>query len=344
MSAIGKQSRSITISKAAAFQYLILLNAVSFSLSYLWPNVLLTGHVQRNVSPRYPSLTTSSAVTSNGYRIGKALSLSSSSKNTGQRGHDRSKRRKPPNNRVAIQWVFESVEKVLTEESKGSKRGKEEKSKTQDSLILLEALSQIRHARSKAEVNQAGDSIASLDMNRFSYAVQERVMKGVAMAGLVHLSIQLLDSMLLTRNGQSSTAALQKGYDPVPGLTEPYVPSSMSYVAIFKCLRKRKRLEEMRETLQKLKLASKATSTKIDTIAFNIYLAALCDVSTKGDKHQTNLARNRKGRPALSEAIRLLGEGVAEAEFELIEAPGIYAFNTVLHAAASLRNITMARE
>ena len=341
MIANGEQSRGIT---TTFFQYLILLNAVSFSLSYLWPDILLKGHIHNSPSGYTQPL--NKIVTSYGCRNGRDLSLSLSSQSRGNRDNAHSQRRKPRDNRVAIQWVFESVEKVLKEEKTNSGRtGIKMKSNSRDQLLLMEALSQIRHARSKSEVTEAGDTIASLDMNRFSYAVQERVMKGVAMAGLLQLSLQILDSMLLPSSidGQSGTL-LQEGCDPVSGLTQPYVPSAMSYITIFKCLRKRKRLEEMREIFHKLKVACKATSTKIDIVALNIYLAALCDVSNKRDKNRTNLARNKKGRKTLSEAIRLLGAGIAQAEFELVEAPGVYAFNTVLNAAASLRNIPMTRE
>ncbi len=93
---------------------------------------------------------------------------------------------------------------------------------------------QNKKGKSRKDTIEAGNMIVTkVNMTQiFSFDVQERVMKVLAKAGMVQLASQILDSMVL---GQYM-----------------YVPSSMSYVAVLNGLRRIKKLDSVRDTLEKL--------------------------------------------------------------------------------------------
>eukprot|EP00979_Chaetoceros_neogracilis_P006141 scaffold1222_cov260-Chaetoceros_neogracile.AAC.41 len=148
------------------------------------------------------------------------------------------------------------------------------------------------------------------------------------MAGYVKLSLFLLDSMLgISSNSISSTMS-----------SKIYIPSYMAYTSVLNRLRKWKKIDTMRETLQKLSHACKITrkQEKLDIVALNTYLAAICDTMKMRNDGEKDVELMR-------EAMDLLYPGVATEKYTLPD-PDVMSFNTVLNAAAEMKNGTLVNE
>ena len=187
-----------------------------------------------------------------------------------------SKQRKPQNNKVAMKWFVESIEKILHQELKQKKRNMSQED--EEFLHLLYSMPRgtsyrfsLYHCNrtridvflvnSKQEANRIEEQLLSLKTDSiYSHAIQERVMKAVSMAGYVNLSLSLLESMLDTNQ------------------SKVYVPSYMAYTAVLNRLRKWKRIDVMRELMQKLTKACDVRKVTLDIVALNTFISALCDV------------------------------------------------------------------
>ncbi len=184
---------------------------------------------------------------------------------------------------------------------------------------------------------------------KYSFAIQERVMKAASMAGNMKLAMKLLDSMVSI-----------DGMDIHDGRDRPYVPSYMAYTATLNRLRKWRKVDEMRIIMTKLSRACELTGNHLNLIAFNTYLAALCDntkyfASTSSRGGGPTSRQHRKWNEAnggnidearmdlLEEAIELLQPGVSLKRFNMPK-PDTTSFNTVLNTVASVRNQTLVEE
>mmetsp|Transcript_26240 Transcript_26240/g.40118 ORF Transcript_26240/g.40118 Transcript_26240/m.40118 type:complete len:859 (+) Transcript_26240:205-2781(+) len=243
------------------------------------------------------------------------------------------KRREPRNSRVALLWVVESIEKIVAEERKNGKSV----NTVEDDKILLKSLQSMLQAKSKKDAMEAEEVLLNLKIeNKYSYAIQERVMKAASMAGRLTLSLTLLDSMVGNING------------------EPYVPSYMAYTSTLNRLRKWRRVDVMRDTMLKLSNACKITGQELHVVALNTYIAALCDAArgtpTRGptSSFQKKLREaNSKGdemkTELLMEAMELLRPGKSLEKFSVSE-PDTMSFNTLLNAAAAMRKQKLVDE
>ena len=168
---------------------------------------------------------------------------------------------------------------------------------------------------------------------KYSYAIQERVMKAVSMAGFVDLSLHLLNSMICVEEVKKDNKHFEEELQTVK---LPYIPSPMAYHAVFNRLRKWKKVDTMRELLEKLSVACKMNGENLDVVVFNTYLAALCD-SVKYNRTQDSKIE------IMREAIELLHPSIAMKRFCLPE-PDVMSFNTVLNAAAEAKNQLMVND
>lgn len=150
---------------------------------------------------------------------------------------------------------------------------------------------------------------------KYSYAIQERVLKVVSMAGYVKLSLQILNSMIYFDDDEDNGGGHSNS-------TAPYIPSSMAYTSVFNRLRKWKKVDTMRETLEKLSRACKLNGEMLDVVVLNTYLAALCDPV-------------KINQVLLEEARQLLDAKVAMERYRFPD-PDVISFNTVLNAAAEI--------
>jgi hypothetical protein len=216
------------------------------------------------------------------------------------------KRRNAPNSKIALQWVVEAVDRLLKEEA--LKSGSSSTRERND--LLLQGLDQMLIARSKQDALRTEEFLLSLDIeDNFSYNVQERILKAASMSGYMALSMNILNSMLDDKNGG-------------------YIPSYMAYTSVLKRLRKWKRLQQMREILEKMAHIAKAKGDAIHQVALNTYLACLCDCIKSRSSSRDEL---------LEEAFEILKPGVSYDRFAVSEVDTM-SFNTVLDAAASVPN------
>lgn len=241
------------------------------------------------------------------------------------------KRRSPPSKKSSIKWCVQSAEKILKEEWKDLPP----KNDAKDNLRLVEALWLLFKARTQKDVVEAGRIIEDLDIVRrekFSFAVQERVMKAVAMTGLLDLSMSLLYSMIGTNDAEPETA-MDVSTD------SSYIPSYMAYTAVLNTLRKRRKVYQLKKTMKDLVNACQRNSTNLHVVAFNTYLAALCDNATSSPP------KSPKNFPTvLSEPLAMIQPGVATKEYAVMGGPDTFSFNTVLNAAASINNDSIMDE
>jgi pentatricopeptide repeat protein len=267
-------------------------------------------------------------------------------------------RRLPQNKHIAIRWVVQGVERCLAMED-GEVSGREGGcgSRTAASggggksyrrmldASLVDVLYLLANARDQRDVLDAELRLGILmqDQGEFPAEVNERVIKATAMAGLASMSSSLLNDALLRNN---ATAVL--------------VPSPMAYTAVLNALRRIGRIDGMEQTLMNLagacKRASEITGKTIgvDVVAFNAYLAALCDAAVNDSPFSfpssdvidddeyaafnftslSNSSTTSSSDGYLYKALNLLGGDVARRKFALETDPDGYSYNQVLNAAA----------
>lgn len=191
-------------------------------------------------------------------------------------------------------------------------------------------------ANTPREVSQAGNIIESLDLaENASVAVQERVIKATAVAGLLQQSCTLLEKML--------------------GGDVPSIPSVISYTALLNGLRQSGRIGQMEKVLMQLahayrSLPDSGEDIGLDIIAFNTYLAAMCDAADASYES----SRPRRRRPTsmqqrrspsdtksfndhLSDAVDLLKPGVAREKFFTTTGPDLQSYNTIVSCASRVK-------
>lgn len=237
--------------------------------------------------------------------------------------------------------MIQGVENCLAEE--GSENGRGGKSyRRRIDASLVDALYLMVNANSQTDVLDAEKRVRGLmkDPSEFPMEVNERVIKATAMAGLVSLSLSLL-KVFLTEN-------------------EDTLPSTMAYTAVLNILRKNGRIDRLEETLADLASSCRRITQKtgkkvgIDLVAFNTYLAALCDAAVNelpfssasnamedyGMNFNFTSLTNSSTVPTSSsekylyKALNLVKGDVARTRFVLEGDPDKYSFNSILNAAA----------
>jgi pentatricopeptide repeat protein len=270
-------------------------------------------------------------------------------------------KRVPQNKRTAIRWVIQGVERCLAEKEGGGGGGSGTGTgagKSYGRIIdasLVDALYLMANAYNQKDVLDAEKRLEVLmEDPDFPIEVVERVIKAAAMAGLASLSSSLLNRSL-SRGGAGDD-----------GGDAAVVPSPMAYTAVMNALRKIGRIDGMERTLADLASASRRASSRdggagggvgIDVVAFNVYLAALCDAAVDGVPFSasaqdaidddgelsafnfTSLAATHPPPASSSEmylrkAANLLRGDDARERFALSSDPDLYSFNQVLDGAA----------
>ena len=298
-------------------------------------------------------------------------------------GSGRRAKRVPQNKRTAIRWVIQGVEKCLALEGGGGVEGVGWSKMTGTTgaggksygrivdASLVDALYLLANAYNQKDVLDAEKRLEVLmdDPTDFPIEVTERVIKAAAMAGLASLSSSLLNKALLplSRRGGTTTG----DHDDDAGVI---LPSPMAYTAVMNALRKIGRIDGMERTLADL--ASAASRRRrvpsrddddagegrvvgIDVVAFNAYLAALCDAAVDGvpftasasdaivddgelsafnftslSTHPSSSTTTSSSEKYLHKAVNLLRGDAARTRFALSSDPDEYSYNQVLHAAA----------
>ena len=165
--------------------------------------------------------------------------------------------------------------------------------------------------------------------------VQERIIKAMAQGGLLSLSVRLLENIIDGRGA---------------------VPSYMAYTALLNGLRRSRRTKDMETVLNKLAKAHRQSSdddgnSGVNVIAFNTYVAALCDAAVEGyesakPRRLQPPTPERQGETAdfLAVAVNLLQPGIAKERFCLESDPDLVAYNTILTCAARTKEPSVAEQ
>ena len=125
-------------------------------------------------------------------------------------------------------------------------------SEQHSNILIFNFLDFLSLGKTKRDITLAGNLITELKIDQtFSFAVQERVMKVTAMTGLIQLSTQLLNSMVVENK---------------------HIPSSIGYTAVLNGLRKVKRFSLLQQTISNLSKACKETNQSLETVALNIFI------------------------------------------------------------------------
>ena len=165
--------------------------------------------------------------------------------------------------------------------------------------------------------------------------MQERTIKAMAQGGLLSLSVRLLENIIDERDA---------------------VPSYMAYTALLNGLRRSRRTKDMETMLNKLAKAHRQSSgddvnSGVNVIAFNTYVAALCDAAVEGyesarPRRLQPPTPERQGETAdfLADAVNLLQPEIAKERFCLESDPDLVAYNTILTCAARTKQPSVAEQ
>ena len=171
---------------------------------------------------------------------------------------------------------------------------------------LLEAMRMLSRARTQKHVILAGRELEKLDIvKRESRAIQERVLKASALAGLLNTSLDILWKMLQVS----------------------YLPSHIAYTALCSALRYSGRRTQLEDILYKLAQVTSERGELLNVVAWNTYLAMICSsVKHPQDKD-------------LEQTWNWLQLEVARKKFNV--EPDVASCNTVMFAAARVGNRTL---
>lgn len=238
-------------------------------------------------------------------------------------------------NKIKLEWIAESAQKLFLASitiATPSPLYTATATSAEQIVAYLFELSKCGNAKDIVAVGQKIRQTLNLDQQNENENYQdqcsifhhrdllERLIKACSIVGLVDISLKLLFHMLLVQN---------------------HVPDSKAYIPLLQCLRKRGQVTKMKYTLDKLSEACETPSnttevtldlsnskTTVDVVAFNVYLAALCeDVLQEGRPTATLPLQQR-----LQQAIDLLKPGIALKMYNIY--PDVYSYNTVLNAVS----------
>lgn len=236
--------------------------------------------------------------------------------------------RKVASRKSQLLWIAQAVRKIQARESR--KTANETNSNAVIDQRLVEALTLLYQARTQQQVLEAGRLLSSIDIaNTQVLPVQERVVKAASMTGLIQFATALTDTML----------------------AKNHLPSEICQDALCDTLRRAGRLGRLQEMLLQFGSVASPQQQQISTVAFNTYLAALCDVVTGKDLaittqqlHGTDItslsSTNSRQTEALEEAWKWLRDP-ADTRRRMAVSPDPISYATVIQAAASVGNRTL---
>ena len=169
---------------------------------------------------------------------------------------------------------------------------------------VIQALRDLKSARTSSHIQRAGKLLTENNLvDQASRPIQERLLKVLALSGLLHEATVLLNRLL----------------------DQGYLPSYISYTAFFSVLREAGKVNQLGQSLERLAQVSQQQGRSIHIMAFNLYLAALCDETTPS---------------SLETASSLVLH--SEPTDEQFGVPlDLTSYNTVLNGAAKLGNETL---
>jgi len=186
-----------------------------------------------------------------------------------------------------------------------------------------------------------GINVTNIAKNESQFVV-ERLIRACAITGLIGISLEAYLVFL------ERCAADRVKHDDESN----YFPSSMCYVPLLQTLRRLGKLSKMEQVIssydkqykelqQQLGSQKRNLLAPLNVVAFNVYLAALCeDVSTQFPYNQganaLQFTNATAWRERIDKAINLVRPGISSISCGGVQ-PDLYSYNTVLHAVSQLQ-------
>ena len=245
-----------------------------------------TSHVVVQAAAAAESAASSPAATPTSSTIAASSSSSSSSIPPAEgapRHYTSSRRRTVANRKTQLRWIAQRVQKIHQRETRTRQQQEEQQrisaasdddsssaSSTSSNIgdhdaqqVVVQALFLLSTARSTLQVLEAQRLLRAARVSETQpVAVQERVVKAAAATGLLSLAVSLMEDMLLRQK---------------------HVPSAICQDALCHGLRQAGRVRRLERILCQLGTVAQQEQQqqqqqRVSTIAFNTYLAALCDI------------------------------------------------------------------
>jgi Pentatricopeptide repeat domain len=171
--------------------------------------------------------------------------------------------RKVTSRKTQLRWITQTVQKIQGRHSQFSYADRISDDPSVASQLLLDALEVLSTARTQAQVLDAGRLLESVNVaSTQPIAIQERVVKAAAMTGLLQLAFSITEHMV-----------------HVSG----HLPSPICQDAMANALRRVGRVQRLEDLLRQFGSVARSLNKSTSLIAFNTYLAALCDIVTEKD-------------------------------------------------------------
>jgi len=343
-----------------------------------------TSHVMVKAATAAASAAGLPAATTSTSSTGDASSSSSSilPAEGAPRHYTSSRRRTVANRKTQLRWIAQRVQKIQQRETR-TRQQQEEQQRISAALssddgssvsnttgsnvgdhdaqqVVVQALFLLSTARSTLQVLEAQRLLRAARVSETQpIAVQERVVKAAAMTGLLSLAVSLMEDMLLRQK---------------------HVPSAICQDALCHGLRQAGRVRRLERILCQLGTVAQQEQQqqqRVSTIAFNTFLAALCNIvmdrdaamaqrvapattdtaaaaaTTSNHHHRYSLS----GEDALEKAWTWLrdagttttttttqSDSSRGSPMSGVVVPDAVSYATVLQAAGSAGNLTMVDE
>ena len=267
------------------------------------------------------------------------LSSTSSDNTSGSTERTRGQRpkRQAPNKRTQLRWIAQNVENILRAEAgqrldPDSGKVGQAKHMAPHEIALVDALNFLATgAQTQDDVVRKGREMEDILFGHiFSVDIKERVAKAAAMTGLHRLALRCADDVMTTEHTWQDD---ESGKD----VSIPVLPSNPCQDSICSCLRRFGRLQDLQKFVLRLcETSSKQYDRSVCVAAFNIYLAALCDVATGKDNSPKRYSKKRR-----EEFLVDAGEWLLNGPKRWKIQPNSASYSIVLQAAAAVGNSTM---
>jgi len=234
-----------------------------------------------------------------------------------------SSRRRVTNRKTQLRWIAQRVQKIQSRQRESTTTEIDT-----DTSTVVEAITLLSTARTVQQVLGANRMLESVAYTQ-SVAIQERIVKAAALTGLLQLAVNVTQYMLEQHN---------------------HVPLTVCQDALCNGLRQAGRAKTLERVLCQLGAVALEQDRRVSSIAFNTYLAALCDIVMDRDA----TVAQRSDAPQSSSTVRSFHTKVQALEqawtwlrhiettqSQMAVTPDTVAYATVMQAAGSVGNFTL---
>jgi hypothetical protein len=232
--------------------------------------------------------------------------------------------------KAQLRWIAQTVTRIqnrIEEEEEEAMDGTNRTSNFRSirehiNQPIRDALSLLSSARSQDQVVEAGRILSSIDIaGTQPLNIQERIVKATAMTGLMYIALNITEIML----------------------DLGHFPSEICQEALSDGLRRMGRLERLEKLLIQLGQVAQSCQQRLSVVAFNTFLAALCDVGTEKDVTLPQQAVINHIHRIHSIALAWsYVENLHTTQQIMAVVPDAVSYATVIQAASMVGNRTLA--